>query len=161
MAAVSTLLTRRRPVSAQALPPARALTYAAHWRHERAGGGSTMLWMVMMAQAVAGDAGYDQVRAWAQRDEASLAPAAYTEMLDSMSEVGGAAFTRCMPTPAPETLAAFTVVLQLDAQGKVVRTWREGDAAVARCVDAGFAGKTLFVPPQAPFYAAFEFQVQP
>ncbi len=120
-----------------------------------------MLWMVMMAQAVAGDAGYLQVHAWAQRDEASLEPAAYTAMVDSMSEVGGAAFTRCMPTPAPQTLAAFTVVLQLDAQGRVVRTWREGEEAVARCVDAGFAGKTLFVPPKAPFYAAFEFQVEP
>jgi len=53
------------------------------------------------------------------------------------------------------------VVLQLDAQGRVVRTWREGEEAVARCVDAGFAGKTLFVPPKAPFYAAFEFQVEP
>ncbi len=122
---------------------------------------ATMLWMVMMAQAVAGDAGYAQVRALAQRDEASLAPAAYTAMLDSMSRVGGESFARCMPTPAPETLAPFTVVLQLDAQGKVLRTWREGDETVARCVDAGFAGKTLFVPPKAPFHAAFEFQVQP
>ena len=120
-----------------------------------------MLWMVMMAQAVAGDAGYPQAHAWAQRDEASLEPAAYTAMVDSMSEVGGAAFKRCMPTPAPQTLAAFTVVLQLDAHGRVVRTWREGEEAVARCVDAGFVGKTLFVPPKAPFHAAFEFQVQP
>lgn len=120
-----------------------------------------MLWMVMLAQAVAGDAGYEQVRALAQRDEASLAPAAYAEMLDSMSRVGGASFTRCMPTPAAQALAPFTVVLQLDAQGRVVRTWREGEEAVARCVDAGFVGKTLFVPPKAPLHAAFEFQVQP
>ncbi|MER2201827.1 hypothetical protein [Stenotrophomonas sp.] len=118
-----------------------------------------MLWMVIMAQALAGDVGYEQVRALAQRDEASLAPAAYTEMVDSMSRVGGASFTRCLPTPAPETLAAFTVVLQLDAQGRVVRTWREGDEAVARCVDAGFAGKTLFVPPKARFLAALVFMV--
>ena len=120
-----------------------------------------MLWMVMMAQVVAGDAGYEQAKALAQRDEASLAPPAYAAMLDSMSRVGGESFARCMPTPAPETLGAFTVVLQLDAQGKVVRTWREGEEPVARCVDAGFVGKTLFVPPKAPFHAAFEFQVQP
>ena len=49
----------------------------------------------------------------------------------------------------------------VDAQGRVVRTWREGDGAVARCIEAGFAGTTVFVPPKAPFHAAFEFQGQP
>ncbi|MGA6149260.1 MULTISPECIES: hypothetical protein [Stenotrophomonas] len=120
----------------------------------------TMLWWMLLAQSAVGT-GYDQVRALAHSDEGSLEPVAYAAMIDGMSRVGGDGFARCLPTPAPETLAAFTVVLQLDAQGRVVRTWREGDGAVARCIEAGFAGTTVFVPPKAPFHAAFEFQGQP
>ena len=51
---------------------------------------------------------------------------------------------------------AFTVVMRLDADGRVQKTWREGMSPLALCVQGQVRGKIAFVPPKAPFYSALE-----
>jgi len=51
--------------------------------------------------------------------------------------------------------------MELDATGKVVRTWLGGTSTLAVCFNKEMATKSLFVPPHAPFYTSFEMSWRP
>ena len=42
--------------------------------------------------------------------------------------------------------------MELDAQGRVARTWRGDDLPLTVCIQAKFDGVLLSVPPRAPFF---------
>jgi hypothetical protein len=97
---------------------------------------------------------YAKVKALADKDEASLASEASTSLLKSQGELLEAGAAACA-TPTPD-LSSFVVVMELDAQGKVVRTWLQGSSPIGVCMRKYVAGKTLIVPPRAPFYTSLE-----
>ena len=97
---------------------------------------------------------YAEVKALADKDEASLASEASTSLLKSQGELLEAGAAACA-TPTPD-LSPFVVVMELDAQGKVVRTWLQGSSPIGVCMRKYVAGKTLIVPPRVPFYTSLE-----
>lgn len=97
---------------------------------------------------------YAEAKALADKDEGSLAPEASTSLLKSQGELLDAGTAACA-TPTPD-LSPFVVVMELDAQGKVVRTWLQGSSPIGICMRKYVSGKTLIVPPQAPFYTSLE-----
>ncbi|KRG69192.1 hypothetical protein ABB29_10205 [Pseudoxanthomonas dokdonensis] len=58
-------------------------------------------------------------------------------------------------TPAPD-LSPFVVVVQLDAAGRIGRTWRKGNSPLSICVQKTLQGRQLPAPPQTPFLTSFE-----
>lgn len=97
---------------------------------------------------------YAEAKALADKDEASLAPEASTGLLKSQGELLEAGTAACA-TPTPD-LSPFVVVMELDAQGIVVRTWLQGSSPIGICMRKYVSGKTLIVPPRAPFYTSLE-----
>lgn len=97
---------------------------------------------------------YAEAKALADKDEGSLAPEASTGLLKSQGALLEAGAAACA-TPTPD-LSPFVVVMELDAQGKVVRTWLQGSSPIGVCMRKYVSGKTLIVPPRAPFYTSLE-----
>lgn len=97
---------------------------------------------------------YAEAKALADKDEASLAPEASTGLLKSQGELLEAGAAACA-TPTPD-LSPFVVVMELDAQGIVVHTWLQGSSPIGICMRKYVSGKTLIVPPRAPFYTSLE-----
>jgi len=102
-------------------------------------------------------AGYDAALALATKDEAALSPDQAAALIVSQGDVGGRALAQCRTDNGGilADLAAFTVVLELDAAGKVVRTWRDGDSPIAACFEKAMQAQTLVAPPRAPFHTFF------
>lgn len=99
-------------------------------------------------------ADYAEAKARADADEASLPATAASAMRDAQGVALDAAITGCA-TPTADT-SPFVVVAELDATGKVVRTWRDGGTPLAICVQKQIAGSALSAPPRAPFFTSFE-----
>ncbi len=97
---------------------------------------------------------YEEAKALADKDEKSLAPAESATLLKSQGELLNAGVAACA-TPAPD-LSPFTVAMELDAQGKIVRTWLRGSSPLGICFRKYVSGRTLIVPPRVPFHASIE-----
>lgn len=97
---------------------------------------------------------YTEAKALADKDEASLAQAETTNLLRAQGELLGAGTAACA-TPKPD-LSPFTVVMELDGEGKVVRTWLQGSSPIGICLRKYVAGKILVVPPRVPFHTSLE-----
>ena len=97
---------------------------------------------------------YAQAKALADKDEASLAQAESASLLKAQGELLGAGTAACA-TPRPD-LSPFVVVMELDAQGKVVRSWLQGSSPIGICLRKYVVGKVLAVPPRVPFYSSLE-----
>jgi len=118
------------------------------------------LMIVLTNPAFAADLGYDQAKGYADRDEASLSPELSHKLVQSQGAAMGVVLPACMasiPHPNGHTdLTPFVVVMQLDASGKVVRTWRHGGTPLANCFERGIGPRSLFVPHKAPFFTSIE-----
>jgi len=97
---------------------------------------------------------YAEAKALADKDEASLAQAESIGLLKAQGELLGAGTAACA-TPKPD-LSPFTVVMELDAEGKVVRTWLQGSSPIGICLRKYVAGRILVVPPRVPFHTSLE-----
>ena len=97
---------------------------------------------------------YTGAKQRADADEASLPAASASALRDAQGSALEAAIAGCA-TPTADT-SPFVVVAELDASGKVVRTWREGGTPLAICVQKRINGSTLSAPPRAPFFTSFE-----
>ncbi|MGH8061792.1 MAG: hypothetical protein ACREO7_07235 [Pseudoxanthomonas sp.] len=97
---------------------------------------------------------YAQAKALADKDEASLAQAESANLRKAQGELLDAGTAACA-TPKPD-LSPFVVVMELDAEGKVVRTWLQGSSPIGICLRKYVAGKTLVVPPRVPFHTSLE-----
>jgi hypothetical protein len=99
-------------------------------------------------------ADYTSAKQRADTDEASLPALQAAAMRDAQGLALETAIDNCA-TPTADT-SPFVVVAELDAAGKVVRTWREGSTPLAICVQKRIVGSTLSAPPRAPFFTSFE-----
>lgn len=97
---------------------------------------------------------YAEAKSLADADEASLSPHQRAGLRDSQAALLASGTAACA-TPAPD-LSALAVVMELDAQGKVVRTWLQGNSPLAICLRKHAAARWLSAPPRAPFYTSIE-----
>ena len=114
-----------------------------------------LLFLSATTPAWAADVSFDQAKALADRDEASLSSTHMQQLLASQARAGEQAHSTCFSfNPKPER-SPYTVVMKLDASGKVVRTWLRGQSSLAHCFNEEMSHKTLFRPPRAPFFTSF------
>lgn len=102
---------------------------------------------------------YADAKALADRDEATVTKAQSAELLTSQGAAIDRIIPQCAGTTGPSGMPPFVVVVELDAVGKVVTTWREGDSDFALCFERRLRALALFVPPHAPFYTSFEMSM--
>nr|WP_295377195.1 hypothetical protein [Pseudoxanthomonas sp.] len=102
---------------------------------------------------------FAEAKAQADRDEASLGATARATFLQAQSRQLEASVANCA-NPGHDT-SAFVIVAEIDARGRITRTWRQGDTALATCVEKELNGRFLEPPPRAPFLAAFELSFTP
>lgn len=102
---------------------------------------------------------YADAKALADRDEAAVSRVQSSSLLASQGAAIDRIVPRCARTAGPGGMPPFVVVAELDATGKVVMTWREGDSNFATCFEGNLGTLSLFVPPHAPFYTSFEMSM--
>lgn len=90
----------------------------------------------------------------ADTDEAALTVTQRAAIQQAQARQLDTAVADCA-SPNPDT-TPFVVVAELDARGKIARTWRQGDTALAQCVERELSGRFLDPPPRAPFHVSFE-----
>ncbi|MGN2242570.1 hypothetical protein ACFWZU_03555 [Frateuria sp. GZRR33] len=98
--------------------------------------------------------GFDEAKALADRNEASLDRATSAQLVEAQGKALHQAVAACARPDAD--VSRFTVVLSLNADGSTQASWLQGSTALARCVrnrlaDAGLAGRWT-----TPFYTSFE-----
>ena len=99
---------------------------------------------------------YVDAKKLSDADEAGVTGAARGDMLAAQRRLLDAAVEACAQFNKVNDFTAFTVVMRLDADGRVQKTWREGMSPLALCVQGQVRGKIAFLPPKAPFYSALE-----
>ncbi|MBO9827051.1 MULTISPECIES: hypothetical protein [Xanthomonas] len=97
---------------------------------------------------------YAAAKALADRDEASL-PAAMEERLQTLQRAALDEGVASCATPRPDT-SPFTVVVQVQADGSVGASWRNGTTPLALCLERFLRQRPLLAPPQAPLYLSYE-----
>jgi hypothetical protein len=107
------------------------------------------------AIALAAPTSYVDAKSKADRDEASLGDAGGA-LVEAQGNVLGPVLASCGASTGAKDLSPFVVVMELDATGRIVQTWRQGSSAISACFERGIAGKTLVTPPRVPFYTSFE-----
>lgn len=120
------------------------------------------LLLVLLSASASSAMTYEQAHLRAQKDQASLPAAKRQDLYATHNRIAAIAFDACMPMPAPKQLPAFTIVMELNAQGQVSNTWLNNkQTSIARCMQLEFAGKKTIKPVRAPFYTSFEFTPGP
>lgn len=97
---------------------------------------------------------YAEAKSLADRDEASLAGIDASSLRDAQRRLLATGTAACA-TPWPD-LSPFVVVMELDATGRIVRTWLEGSSPIGICLRKYVGDRQLSVPPRAPFYTSLE-----
>ncbi len=99
---------------------------------------------------------YVDAKRLADADEAGVIGDAHAAMLTAQKSLLDAGVVACSLGKPQTDFSAFTVIMQLDADGRVQRTWRQGSSPLAICLQKFVREKTAFTPPKAPFYTALE-----
>ncbi|MDE2407826.1 MAG: hypothetical protein KGL91_08185 [Xanthomonadaceae bacterium] len=99
---------------------------------------------------------YVDARKLADADEAGVTGSAHAAMVAVQRKLLDAGVLECALGKPQKDFTAFTLVMQLDADGRVQQTWRQGSSPLAICLQRYLRDKTMFVPPKAPFMTALE-----
>lgn len=99
---------------------------------------------------------YSEAKRLADADEAAVTGPAKEELLAAQAALLDAGVAECNRFDLRGDVTPFVVVMQLDAQGRVQQTWRQGGSPLAICLQRYVRDKTLVAPPTAPFHASLE-----
>lgn len=92
----------------------------------------------------------------ADADEAGVIGPARDAMLAAQRKLLDAGVVECSLGKPQKDFSAFSIVMRLDAQGRVQQTWRQGGSPLAICLQRYVRDKTVFVPPKAPFHTVLD-----
>ncbi|HYM86930.1 MAG TPA: hypothetical protein VET30_09360 [Pseudoxanthomonas sp.] len=109
---------------------------------------------ISLSVAAGPDLEYAEAKALADSDENSLPEEQSSKLVAAQGELMNSGIAACA-TPNPD-FSAFVVAMELDAGGKVIRTWLQGDSPLAICFRKHVAAGALTPPPRAPFYSFIE-----
>ena len=116
-----------------------------------------MLVLVVFLSLVSGTLSFEQAKAMADRDEESLSRGERSQLISSQGQGAKSAFESCVSRPPERVLPSFSIVMELDAEGQVIQSWREGSSEFVACVERHFRKSTFFAPPKAPFFTSFVY----
>lgn len=74
------------------------------------------------AGALAADLSYDEAKLRADSDEASLSQDQAQVLIAAQAQAAQVAFSQCPPESARPDLSPFSLVMELDASGRIART---------------------------------------
>lgn len=114
------------------------------------------LWLAAAQAAAPADLDYIDAKRLADTDEASVTGTAHAAMLEAQKRLLDAGVLECALGRPQTDFSAFTIVMRLDAEGRVQQTWRQGSSPLAICLQRYVRDKTVFVPPKAPFHTALD-----
>lgn len=114
---------------------------------------------LLVCPAHAASLSFAEAKALADRDEAGLARVQSAALLASQGETVDRIVAQCSWLAGPGGMPPFVVVAELDAAGKVIATWRDGQSEFAACFEKKLRVRSLFVPPHAPFHTSFEMSM--
>lgn len=117
-----------------------------------------LLLMVAAPMAFGGDMTFADAKAKADRDEGSLSDIRHLALDQSQAAVVQEGLSTCLGAYGPKPFS-FVVVAELDATGKVKRTWRSDETELSACFQGVVTKAKLFVPPQSPFYSFFDMRL--
>jgi len=120
-----------------------------------------LLFFSASTSAWASDVSFEQAKALADKDEASLSSTQTQKLIASQARAGREAHSICFSFNLKPDLSPYTVVMKLDASGKIVRTWLHGKSSLAHCFNEEMSHKALFAPPRAPFFTSFALSWPP
>ncbi|AIF45960.1 hypothetical protein HY57_01100 [Dyella japonica A8] len=109
--------------------------------------------------AFAGDMTFAEAKALAHHDEASLSAKQQQALVQAQEPVIQSALLSCVAANRPGPFS-FVVVAELDAAGKVQKTWRNDESKLGGCFQGVVAKASLNAPPRSPFYSSFEVNVR-
>ncbi|QSX79106.1 hypothetical protein [Agrilutibacter solisilvae] len=66
------------------------------------------------------------------------------------------AIRKCTARTPRSALTPVGLVMELDATGRVVRTWLDTDTAVATCLGEAVKTAVFYAPPKAPFLTSMD-----
>lgn len=121
---------------------------------------SLILTLFWSAIAGAQTLGYSEAKARADETEGRLGAADMQRLVEAQGKFAGAAFARCI-SAAGAPPANFTVVLELNADGRVSRSWLRGESRFAQCFRDRMAADFAFRPTSVPFFTSFEYSSAP
>ncbi|UGB38699.1 hypothetical protein [Frateuria soli] len=110
--------------------------------------------IVSAAVLAASQMGFDEAKALADRNEASLDRQTSAQLVAAQGKALHEAVAACARPDAD--VLPFTVVLSLNGDGSTQASWLRGTTSLAKCVrnrlaDTGLAGRWT-----TPFYTSFE-----
>lgn len=110
--------------------------------------------IVLAIQLAAVPMGFDQAKALADANEGNLPREVSSRLLQAQGSALGAAMAAC-GRPGLD-LSAFSVVISLNADGSVARSWRKGETPLAHCVHKALSASGLAGTWPTPFYTSIE-----
>jgi hypothetical protein len=116
---------------------------------------SALIFSSFAGVALAAALTYSDAKALADRDEASLGSSSGA-LVEAQGTVLGPLLADCARSIGGADQSSFVVVMELDASGRIVKTWRQGSSPISACFESSVMGKSLVSPPKAPFYTSFE-----
>src|SRR5688572_9902097 len=106
------------------------------------------------APAAAPAMDFEQARMAANQDEARLDGDQVADLAKAQGEYMKRWVGKCTSRIPTRELTPIGLVMELDAKGRVVRTWQDTDSAVANCLVTGLKSAVFYAPPKAPFMTA-------
>lgn len=103
---------------------------------------------------------FEKAKLLAEESENNIGPDEMAMLVKKQGMLASIAFSRC--TNNRQLLPGnFSVVVELDSNGKVRNSWLNGTSSFAQCFHATIVDKFSFKPPSLPFYTAFEYTNAP
>jgi hypothetical protein len=99
---------------------------------------------------------FEQARFAAGQDEARLDGDQVADLAKAQGDFMKPNVARCTRGVPTRELTPVGLVMELDAKGRVVRTWQDTHTAVANCLAEALKAQVFFVPPKAPFLTAMD-----
>lgn len=115
------------------------------------------------APLAAGDDFASRVQQAKLAEAAATGPAYQKALWDQIGKTTATAYKACIDSDKTTGKSPFTVVLDVDAQGRPQRLVAEPAIPVASCMAARFAKLTLPAPPPAPapYPLEVDFSIKP
>jgi hypothetical protein len=117
-----------------------------------------MLSMILTALLQTSSAGmsFEEAEALARRDEATLQGELASKFFDIQGKATGRALVACGVRKAREA-SGLTVVMRLNAEGRVTQTWLNKPSALGRCFEEQLGSSEFPVSGRAEFYTFVGF----
>ena len=112
--------------------------------------------LTVLLQASSASLSFEEAEALARRDEATLQGEMASQFFDEQGKATGRALINCGVKEAREA-SGLTVVMRLDADGHVTKTWLNKPSALGRCFEKELKSATFPMEGREEFYTFIGF----